>query len=245
MSRPEIYVDANADAAAMRAAAETLTLIRRAVALRGRAAVALAGGTTPGVMYRHLAASGRAGAPWDQVDFFFGDERCVPSTSPHSNYAFARRELLDPLGIADTAVRRVETGISPAELAAEAYEACLRGYFGSLAAVFDLILLGVGADGHTASLFPGNTALDEVVRWVVVARAPAAYEVTERVTLTLPVLNQARAVFFLAAGAAKRAAVAGALDTPPAGAQAPAARVRPAGRLAWYLDRAAAGHLAP
>jgi len=240
-SLPEVHVAADPEAAAQAAATEVLALVRDAVAARGRASVALAGGTTPGLLYRNIATVGRAGAPWDRVHIFFGDERCVPAASPHSNYALARRELLEPLGIPAGSVHRMEAEIRPAAVAAEAYEKRLRAHFAPSEPVFDLVLLGIGADGHTASLFPGDSALDETRRWVVAVRAPAGYEPTERITLALPVINRARAVFFLAAGGSKCAAIEAVLGAEHPVHPMPAGRVRPAGRLTWFLDRAAAG----
>jgi 6-phosphogluconolactonase len=240
-SRPELHVAASPEDSARAAAAEVFAMLRDAVTARGRATVALSGGTTPGLLYHHLAAAGPGAAPWNRIDFFFGDERCVPPTSPHSNYALAQRELFEPLGIPAASVHRMQGELRPANAAAASYERDMRACFAAFEPALDLVLLGIGADGHTASLFPGSEALGESQRWVVPVRAPAGYEPTERITLTLPVLNRARAVFFLAAGVGKREAVAGALGENPSGQALPAARVRPAGRLAWFLDEAAAG----
>lgn len=245
MCGPEIIVAGDPDAAAGAAAMEVLRVVHAAVEVRGRATVALAGGTTPALLYGHLAATGREGAPWDRVQFFFGDERCVAPTSPRSNYALARRELFNPLAIAPEAVHRMEGERRPAAMAAEAYERLLRVHFPAPAPAFDLALLGIGADGHTASLFPGSSALGETRRWVVPVRAPAEYAPPERITLTVPMLNRARAVFFLATGESKRPAIATVLGGGPQRLVLPAARVRPAGRLAWFLDDAAAGSLKP
>ena len=203
--------------------------------------MALAGGTTPGLLYSYLASAGPAAAPWDRVDFFFGDERCVPPTSPESNYALARRELFEPLRTAAGSVHRIEADLRPPATAAEQYESRVRTHFGGLEPAFDLVLLGVGADGHTASLFPGDGALGETHRWVVPVRAPAGYQPTDRVTLTLPVLNRARAVFILAVGAAKHSVIAEVLGGDEQAQRLPIARVRPTGRLVWFLDDAAAG----
>lgn len=241
---PEIHVTVDPEAAARAAGEEVLGLVAGAVAARGRASVALAGGTTPGLLYRFLAARGRTGAPWDRVDFFFGDERCVEPTSPDSNYGLARRTLLDPLGVAAERVHRMETERRLPVAAAELYERRLLAHFGPAGPRFDVALLGMGADGHTASLFPGSDALDELGRWVVAVRAPEGYEPAERITVTLPVLNRARAVLFLASGASKAAAVAAVLGGGREGGRIPAAHVQPpGGRVAWFLDRAAAGSI--
>lgn len=245
MSSPEVHVAGHHQAVAEVAGAEVLAVVRRAVAGHGRAGVALAGGTTPGPLYSYLATAGTAGAPWDRVDFFFGDERCVPPTSPESNYALARRELLEPLGIPAQSVHRIEAELRPPAAAAEQYERRLRTHFGGHTPEFDLVLLGVGADGHTASLFPGDGALEEAQRWVVPVWAPAGYEPAERITLTLPVLNRARAVFILAVDAAKHSLIAAVLSGDEQAQRLPIARVRPTGRLVWFLDDAAAGRDRP
>lgn len=244
MSTPEVHVAGHPQAVAEMAGAEVLVVVGHAVAARGRAAVALAGGTTPGLLYSYLAAAGTAGAPWDRVDFLFGDERCVPPTSPESNYALARRELLEPLGIPAQSVHRIEAERRPPAAAAERYERVLRTYFGGQTPDFDLVLLGVGADGHTASLFPGDDALEEADRWVLPVRAPTGYQPTDRITLTLPVLNQARTIIVLAWGARKRRVVGAVLSGDEPAQRLPIARVRPTGRLAWFLD-AAAGRDSP
>jgi 6-phosphogluconolactonase len=239
MSSPEVHVAIDPQAVAQAAGTEVLAVVRRAVAERGRAAVSLAGGTTPGLLYSYLAATGSAGTSWDRVDFFFGDERCVPPTSPDSNYALARREHLEPLRTPAESVHRIEAELRPPAAAAKQYEGRLRAHFAGAEPEFDLVLLGVGTDGHTASLFPGDGALEEAHRWVVPVRAPAGYQPTDRITLTLPVLNRAHAVFIVAVGAAKHSVIAEVL-----GGEAqrlPIARVRPRGRLAWFLDEAAAG----
>lgn len=242
MVTPEIHVAGDPEAVARAAGQAVLELIAGAVAGRGRAFLSLAGGTTPEPLYRVLAAAGRAAAPWDRVDWLFGDERCVEPSSPDSNYGSAKRTLLDPLGVAADRVHRIEGERRPPARAAELYEERLRAVFGSSDPGFDIALLGIGPDGHTASLFPGSGALDETRRWVVAVRAPEGYEPAERITVTLPVLNGAGAVVFLATGANKAAAVAAVVGGTPEGLHLPAARVRPrSGRLLWFLDEAAAG----
>lgn len=240
-SGPEVRIADDPEATARMAADAVLAVIRDAVAERGHATIALSGGTTPALLYRRLAAAGGSAAPWDRVRFFFGDERCVAPDAPESNYALALRELLEPLDVPVTAVERIEGERRPIEAAAEQYEARLRQQFGTADATFDLVLLGMGADGHTASLFAGSGALEESTRGVVPVMAPAGYAPTERITLTLPVILKARAVFFLVTGAGKRSAVRSALTSPSPTHDLPAGRVRPTGRLTWFLDAAAAG----
>lgn len=238
----DVRIAADPDGTAQMAADAMLEVLRDAVAERGHATVALSGGTTPALLYRRLAAAGGSAAPWDRVRFFFGDERCVAPDAPESNYALAHRELLEPLVVLPTAVDRMEGERRPIEAAAEEYEARLRAQFGSADATFDVVLLGMGADGHTASLFAGSAALEESTRWVVPITAPAGYAPAERITLTLPVILRARAVFFLVTGAGKQSAVRSALTSPSPTHDLPAGRVRPEGRLTWFLDAAAAGN---
>ncbi|HEX6630999.1 MAG TPA: 6-phosphogluconolactonase [Gemmatimonadaceae bacterium] len=228
--------------------------LRDAVAARGRAALCLAGGSTPRALYVALATARQVEACWPRTSAIFGDERCVPPDDPASNYRMARESLLARVPIPPPRVHRVR-GELPPGVAADAYERTLRTAFGGaqgpnpLAAsalrtpLVDVTLLGVGADGHTASLFPGSPALHERTRWAVAVEAPeSAAGARERVTLTLPLLAAAPLVVVLAAGADKGPAVRAALeatdgDAPPAG------RVRAlggAGRTCWLLDAAAA-----
>ena len=228
-----------------RAAAEEVALAAsRAVAERGRFVVALAGGSTPRRLHALLAdaaAPFRARIPWDRTHVFFGDERPVAPVHPDSNYRMARETLLDHVPVAS--VHRIH-GEEPG--AAEAYEDELRAFFGvppgGPPPRLDLVLLGLGPDGHTASLFPGSEALDERVRWVVspfVARLG-----TRRTTLTLPILDRAREVLFLVSGAEKAGALARAIAPAPGEEPVPAARVRPdGGGVVWIVDEAAASAL--
>ncbi|HVS10306.1 MAG TPA: 6-phosphogluconolactonase [Planctomycetota bacterium] len=215
---------------------------RSAARERGTFRVALSGGSTPRRLYELLAElpAGEAppAVPWSKVHFFWGDERLVPPDHEASNYRMAREALLSRLELAPEQVHRVPTELEP-ERCAQAYEqTLLRAFEGHVR--FDLLLLGIGADGHTASLFPGSPALEERERLVAAVRAPGGGP--DRVTLTLPAFETARCGFFLASGAEKAEAVRAALgggDSPP-----PAGRVRlREGRLVWLLDRAAASRL--
>ena len=235
------------DAVALaRAAAEEIA--RRAAegaALRGGVALALAGGSTPTALYRLLAdpaAPFRARVPWPAVHVFFGDERAVPPESTDANARSARDALLAhvPLG----SVHRIEGERGAAE-AAVRYEDDLFQHFGDVPfPVFDLVLLGLGADGHTASLFPGSPALDERRRWVVPAPAGLPPWV-ERITLTPPVLEAARALLFLVAGADKAGALRRLVRPRPGEEPIPAARLRPHGEVLVLADAAAAAELGP
>jgi len=223
VTRP-VEVFATAEDLAARAASIVEESVERASEERRVARIALSGGSTPRRAYELLGASGTLAG--DRVEIFFADERCVPPSDHASNYRLVAETIGDHGN-----VRRIRGEIAPDD-AADEYEALLRDRFGAGEPAFDLILLGIGADGHTASLFPGELELDERRRWVVATKRPHAW--VRRVTLTLPVLNAARQALTLATGAEKAKAVAGIL----AGGTGPAARVLGARLL---LDEAAAG----
>jgi 6-phosphogluconolactonase len=203
-------------------------------------AVCLSGGSTPRHLYERLADPAIAPRfPWNRAHWFWGDERFVPHDDRDSNYRMAREALLSRVPVPITNIHAVPTeGLSPEQAAAE-YETTLERFYGSEVLdpgrpLFDVTLLGVGEDGHTASLFPGQPTLQERRRWVV---AVIGAKSEPRITLTYPALNSSRDVAFLATGTEKRDIVARA----QAGDEKlPAARVRPVGRLHWFTDRAAA-----
>lgn len=222
------------------AAAEVLHRGRRAVRERGAFNLALAGGTTPMALYQALGSRRAAGAPfWRHTHLFWGDERVVPPEDPASNYGVAWKVGLHRLAVPAANVHRVRGESGDARRAAIQYESELRSQFtGTLWPAFDLVLLGLGVDGHTASLFPGSDALNEHERWTEVAEGGTPP--TPRVTLTLPALNGAAAVLFLVTGASK-AAVLSRLLRPPEDTPLPAQRVRPRGERMVFADRAAMG----
>ncbi len=241
---PRLQVERAADPAALAwlAAERVSQLAAEAVAARGAFSVALAGGSTPRALYQLLAdpsAPSRHRIPWTSVDAFFGDERAVPPDDPQSNYRMARTALLDRVPVGS--VHRMEGELGAAEAAAR-YQAELRTHFGDVPVPrFDLVLLGLGTDGHTASLFPGSPALLESGRWVVAAPGPPPS--TERITLTVPVLEAARTAVFLAAGPDQSEPVRR-LVRPGAGEEPiPAARIRFGGSARLLIDAAAAGQL--
>lgn len=211
-----------------------------AMAGGGRCALALSGGSTPRDLYRLLAGqSWRRRFRWERMEIFQVDERAVPPDHPESNFGMLQRELLHAVPIPEGSVHRMRAELG-AQAAAKEYELLLRKSFapGALPA-FDIVLLGMGADGHTASLFPGTEALQETRRLVL------GYRVEKlnawRITLTLPVLNEARKVLFLVSGPGKAATIREIFE---ADASLPAAMVNPhAGLLYWHLDRDAASVL--
>jgi 6-phosphogluconolactonase len=221
---------------------EVLRNLHEAVAQRGRFAIALSGGHTPAKMYALWGAPGkyRDETPWDRVHMFWGDERYVPADDPLSNYRMTREALLAHVPIPAANVHPAPTSLPTPEKAAEAYDAQLRGFFGNAEPAFDVTLLGLGPEGHCASLFPGSPALEETKRWV--AAVQVAAKPPNRLTFTLPVLNCSRNVYFLVAGEDKREILAALRAEPESRpSQYPAGRVRPAdGRLLWLLDQAAA-----
>lgn len=214
---------------------------REAVEREGRFTVALSGGRTPATFYERLAAEG-AELPWDRTHVFLADERLVPSGDPASNLGMIRERLLDRVPISHGNVHPVPSAPKPSA-AAKAYEGVIRAFFALRTGGFprlDLVLLGVGADGHTASLFPGDPGLKETKRLTVAVGRTAPDH--DRVSLTLPVINHARIVVFMVTGADKSSAVRAVVAGPPGAL--PASRVRPTGGQAYLLlDSGAASRL--
>ena len=236
MSKPTVVVVRDTAALADHAAARV-----ERVTLDGGAAdqgvrIALAGGATPRAAYQHLA--GRC-PPWRRIAFFFGDERCVPPDDEGSNYRMAHRALLSMIPVEPGQVHRIRGELSPEEAAREAEEDLRRSVPGSPWPVLDLVILGIGVDGHTASLFPGAPELTEAERAMVPVHRPEQPQ-PWRVTMTLPVLNAAARVLIVAADLAKAPVVARALA---GDVEIPAALVRPEGELTWILTEDAASEL--
>ncbi len=242
--QPHVTVLDDAPALAQAAARLIVEAAVEAVAARGRFLVALAGGATPRDTYGQLALPPlRDVMPWADTWVFFGDERAVPAEHAESNYRMAHRALLSLVPLPLTQVLRMQGEAEDQEAAATEYVQAMRRVFGTKRGQlprFDMILLGVGVDGHTASLFPYSPALKETIRWVVSVYAAAA-AIPARLTMTLPVLNAARRVMFLASGSEKASAIRAVLED---GARVPARMVSPAeGTVQWLVDRAAANSL--
>jgi 6-phosphogluconolactonase len=218
--------------------AEWMTAL--ALAAPGPFRVSLSGGSTPKALYELLASDAFLGRfPWRRVHWYWGDERFVPYDDPESNYRMTCEAMLAKAPIPSGNIHPVPTDGDP-DAAAARYERTLQTAYGATALdaarpLFDLTLLGLGSDGHTASLLPGEPVLEERRRWV----APVAHGRPEvRITMTYPVIESSRQVAFLVAGKEKApimAAIRG------GDSQVPAARVRPVGELVWFLDQAAAG----
>jgi 6-phosphogluconolactonase len=207
---------------------------RLATAVREQAHVALAGGSTPRAAYEEAAT---VELDWSGATLWFGDDRCVPPDHEHSNYGMVKRALLDRIEGSAPQVKRIEGELGPGQ-AADRYEQELRESFGEGVPALDLVLLGLGPDAHTASLFPNHAALGERERLAVGVETPGMAPLVSRVTLTLPVMNQARQVVFLVSGDDKAEAVARAFGGAP-DPGAPASLVQP-GSLTVLLDPSAA-----
>jgi 6-phosphogluconolactonase len=244
---PEIRISGNLDEWAQDVAAFIVSIGEEAIRSNGRFIIALSGGSTPKTLYQVLAASeGQARLDWSRVFFLFGDERCTPPDHPESNFKMVHAALFQPLNIHPDHIFRMKGESESPMVAAQEYEETIRRLtksFPPQVPRIDLVLLGLGDDGHTASLFPGTAALQEHNRIVTVGQAPTG--IRSRLTLTLGVLNHAAVVLFLAAGPGKAHMVRRVLD-PESEADRflPAARISPSsGRLVWMLDQAAAQQL--
>ncbi|MGB7130759.1 MAG: 6-phosphogluconolactonase [Candidatus Sulfotelmatobacter sp.] len=227
------------------AADEVIHAAEGSVSERNRFIIALSGGSTPKNLYNLIAANASSTLPWERMFFFFGDERHVPPDDLESNFRMANESLLSKVPIPAGNIFRVPSENPDASAAAEAYEKSLRSFFGLQPGEFprfDLILLGMGPDGHTASLFPETAALQEKSRLVVANWVEKLK--THRITITLPVINAARRVLFLVSGTDKAAALHEVLEGKQPAEKYPSKLVRPTnGKLIWLVDRAAASGL--
>jgi 6-phosphogluconolactonase len=234
---------ADADSVCRAAREEVLRRGVAAIAEHGRFALALSGGSTPKILYASLAG---ADLDWSRVHLFFGDERCVPPDDEQSNYRMAREALISKIEIPAANVHRIQAELASVDEAVLHYQADLRAFFGlkepSELPRFDLVLLGMGPDGHTASLFPGTSALDEDER--LVAAPWVAKFGTHRITLTARVINHSACVMFLVAGKDKTETLKAVLEGPPLPRELPSQMIQPTeGELLWFVDRAAAQSL--
>jgi 6-phosphogluconolactonase len=241
VSLPNLTVLPDADAVATTIAQRIVTLSRTG---SGPAvSIALAGGSTPQRLYRLLASPEIARqVDWTRIHLFWGDERLVPADHSDSNTRMVKEALLDHVAIPQANVHLVATGAGTPEQAAAAYEDTLKRHYGapSLSTdrpLFDLVILGMGDDGHTASLFPGKPAIHEQERWVASVPEAGMTPYVPRISLTFPAIASSRQVAILVTGAGKNAT----LQRVAAGEDLPIRKVTSLGSLAWYLDAAAAG----
>ena len=242
-----LHVLKDAESVSRAGADQFLQRAEAALGQGGRFRVALAGGSTPRRLYELLAVPSQdARVDWSRVDFFWGDERAVPPDHPDSNYRMACEAWLATLAPAPERLHRMEGERADLAAAARSYQHEIAASFGvdpdGAPPVFDLVLLGLGADAHTASLFPGSPALTEERAWVLANPVPKLG--TERLTLTAPLLNRAAAVIFLVAGSDKDSALATVLEGPFEPCGHPAQLIRPdPGELVWLVDLPAAAGL--
>ena len=243
-TKPEVIVFKDATDLAKGAAGHILSVIEQTLARQDRFSLVLSGGSTPKAVYTLMGQPPLVErVPWSRVHFFWGDERCVPPDHADSNYRMAYETLLAQLSLPPQNIHRIKGEISPEEAAAS-YERSIVEFFGEEIHPprFDLVLLGMGEDGHTASLFPESPALDETQRWVVAVehnRPPAP--LVARVTMTLPLINAARLIALIVSRAAKASLVRRALSEVGDAPILPVQRVHPeGGEMVWLLDEAAA-----
>jgi 6-phosphogluconolactonase len=241
--QPEVQILEDAESLAGFAADQLIQVAKDSIPARGWFTIGLAGGSTPRLLYALLTQPARiAQIDWSRVQVFWGDERCVPPDDTESNYLMARQALLDHVPLPAENVHRIFGELAP-EQAARKVELELRQVFpGMTLPRFDLVLLGLGEDGHTASLFPGSPALDETGRWVVpVEHAVPPAPLVTRISLTLPVINSADYVLFLVSGLGKAGILSRVLQNFHRSDLLPAQRVQPDhGRLLWAVDSMAA-----
>lgn len=232
----EVRVVDDPDAVMQAGAAEVVAMAEQSVAERERFVLVLSGGKTPQPLHRLLATTYRDRIDWARTHVWFGDERCVMADDAASNYGMARASLLDHVGIPPEQVHPLPGGMLPGQAALQAEDA-LRAFADAVGEgpLFDVVMLGAGPDGHTASLFPDGRALLAQDRLIVSTTAPERFEVRDRLTMTLPVLGSSRLVLMLATGADKRNALKAAYEE----GELPVGRVRGRERTIWIVDRAA------
>lgn len=243
------YVEPDPAALARRAVEYLVEMAGEAVEAQGRARIAISGGSTPKAAFELLADPNhpwRSRMPWEMLDVYWVDERCVPPDDAESNYRMTREALLDHVPLRPEQIHRMEGELEPGAAAAR-YEQELRSGFridGAQSPRFDLVQLGIGNDGHTASLFPHTEAIHETNRLVVANRVPQ--KDASRITLTWPVINRARSVFFLVSGEEKAAVMKEVLTGPHDPERLPSQLIWPcSGILTLILDKAAAALLPP
>ncbi len=246
MTEPQVRVFASLSELSQAAAQDFSAAVGQAIRERGMAFVALSGGSTPAELYRLLAQPGHSqGIAWERVHFYWGDERCVPPTDPESSFGMAFSLLLGHVPVPSANIHRALGELPPAAAAADYAAQLAQAGEGPRAwPCFDLVLLGMGADGHTASLFPGQVHPEEASQSVIAVTAAYQGRPANRITLTSRVFNSARQVLFLATGENKAAVLEEALHGAPDPLRLPVQRIRPTdGTVTWMVDQAAASKL--
>ena len=242
--KPEIRTHSSLEDLSRAAAEYICEIAERAIKVRGIFTFVLSGGTTPRLLYEDLTKEPYASrVDWQHTHLFWGDERCVPPDNPDSNFSLAYETLISKVDVPPANIHRIPARAGSPQAAAEEYEKTLREFFQAAAESdsiisfpsFDLVLLGMGLDGHTASLFPGDAALGEKTSWVVAVEGTSASPPVPRITLTFPVINEAKCVLFLASGSSKLQVLQEILNNPHT-VTYPAAQVQPSGKLLWFID---------
>ena len=247
MANRKVELFANGMEIAQRAADEAVRIANEAAAARGAFTIALSGGSTPKALYTLLAANPalRNSLPWDKMKVFFGDERHVGPGHADSNFQMASDSILSKVPLQPRQIHRIKGEYPDTAQAAVEYQATIQREFGLKAGEFprfDLVLLGMGSEGHTLSLFPGTKALHETQR--IVTRNWVGKLYTERITLTAPAANNAANIIFMIAGADKACALKAVLEGPHEPEQLPAQMIQPSnGKLLWLVDQAAGSML--
>ena len=239
--KPEIRTFDDLDSLSKATAEEIIKTAIASVAAKGYFSLVLAGGNTPRALYDLLATDFKDKIPWSLTHIFWGDERYVPKDHPDSNYKMTFETLISKVPISTENIHPIPTEIEDPDKAAILYEQEIREFFQTLnsgkEASFDLILLGIGEDGHTASLFPKDPILKEKEKLVASVVAPAYYPIRQRITITLPLINSAKKVIFLVSGASKRKVVKEILNIQNSKDNIyPAGFVNPKDRLVWFVD---------
>jgi 6-phosphogluconolactonase len=243
--KPEIRTYPNLEDLSRAAAWYVCETAGEAIKKNGVFTFVLSGGSTPRLLYEELARQPISKRiDWQKTHIFWGDERYLPPDHNDSNYALAFQRLLSKVDVPPANVHRIITENSSAKDAADNYEKTLRQFFlppsgsedDTYLPSFDVVLLGLGEDGHTASLFPGDAALEEKYRWVVAVDGANASPPVQRITLTIPILNMADCAIFLVSGSRKKEVFEEIMNNPGT-APYPAARIRPSGRLLWFIDK--------
>lgn len=237
-AQPQRRIFPDLEAASIAAARAISDAAHDCIEQNGRFCFVLAGGSTPRRLYALLASGAAGPIDWSRTHVFWGDERCVPPDDPLSNYRMAAETLLSHVDIPAEHIHRIAAEIEPPETAARRYAQTLHRVLGD-AQSFDVTLLGMGVDGHTASLFPGSAALNASDD-VVAVEAPEGVEPRHRITLTLRALSASTRVYFLVAGREKTHALRQVVGSSTGGDILPAARVSAREELCWFMDRAAA-----
>jgi 6-phosphogluconolactonase len=245
MPNQAIHIFPDLDALSHRAAERLIALAQECINSKRHFSLCLSGGNTPRRLYRLLATEYLTQLDWNNIHLFWGDERWVPPNHLDSNYAMAYQELISLVPIPATNIHRIPAEINPPEQAALVYEQEIKKYFFSQGkdisqASFDLVLLGLGTDGHTASLFPNDPILNEENKLVAAVTAPDYLQPRQRITLTLPILNLANQIFFLVSGEDKKPVLRSILSNQEEASRLyPAARIQSQNLVEWFVDKPA------